>query len=169
MERLPYIDDHARPIGAPADRIWSALVHVMGRTTDLHLPGAVVKTWGIEHTGRRGDWNEDVTVGDSVFAFIVTAADSRRSLTLRGSHRFSTYELRFDLEPLAPGETLLRATTSAAFPGVSGRVYRALVIGSRGHVIAVRRILAAVARRAESAKERSRNRPQARRRPVGAE
>jgi hypothetical protein len=39
----------------------------------------------------------------------------------------------------------LRALTFAAFPGVHGKAYRALVIGSGGHRIVVRRMLKRVA------------------------
>ncbi len=40
--------------------------------------------------------------------------------------------------------TLLSARTYADFPGVGGRVYRALVVGSGAHVLAVRRMLRSV-------------------------
>jgi hypothetical protein len=43
----------------------------------------------------------------------------------------------------------LSAETRAEFPGRSGSAYRALVIGTRGHVLAVNSILRAVRRRAE--------------------
>jgi hypothetical protein len=46
---------------------------------------------------------------------------------------------------VAPRRTRLRATTWAAFPGVAGTVYRALVIGTGGHRIVVRRILKRIA------------------------
>lgn len=39
----------------------------------------------------------------------------------------------------------MRAVTLAAFPGIHGRVYRALVIGSGGHRIVVRRMLQRIA------------------------
>ena len=41
---------------------------------------------------------------------------------------------------------MLRAHTFARFPGPHGRVYRLLVIDSRAHVLATRRILASVRR-----------------------
>jgi hypothetical protein len=121
MERPPYIDDHARTIGATPEHVWAAVVRFFGGD---------------------GRW------------FTVATAEPPRRLVLRGSHWFSIYELRFDLEPLEPGQTLLRATTFAAFPGITGRLYRMLVIGTRGHVLAVRRLLGAVAERAESAELR---------------
>jgi hypothetical protein len=43
------------------------------------------------------------------------------------------------------------AETRAVFPGLKGRVYRALVIGTRLHVLAVRRVLGGVSRRVRSA------------------
>jgi hypothetical protein len=41
---------------------------------------------------------------------------------------------------------VLTATTRAAFPGARGRAYRALVIGTRAHVLATRHMLHAVRR-----------------------
>jgi hypothetical protein len=65
-----------------------------------------------------------------------------RLLRLRGSHAFSIYELRFEVEALEGGErTRVRAVTSAAFPGRLGSMYRALVIGSGAHAVVVRRFL----------------------------
>ncbi|HSS75303.1 MAG TPA: hypothetical protein VLV54_01030 [Thermoanaerobaculia bacterium] len=74
----------------------------------------------------------------------------RSTLALRGRHRFSRYELAFDVAPNPDGVTL-SARTSAVFPGIAGRAYRALVIGSGGHQIIVRRMLEQIARSAERA------------------
>ena len=52
---------------------------------------------------------------------------------------------------MAPDRTELRARTDAVFPGPLGWGYRLLVIGSGGHAVAVNRMLARVARRAERA------------------
>jgi hypothetical protein len=46
------------------------------------------------------------------------------------------------------GDWRVTAHTSAAFPGLAGRAYRALVIGTGGHRIVVKQLLRAVARRA---------------------
>ena len=72
-------------------------------------------------------------------------------LALAGRHRFSRYALVFELEATGPGRTCIRARTWAAFPGILGRVYRALVIGTGGHRIVVGRLLRRVERRAGSA------------------
>ena len=68
-----------------------------------------------------------------------------------GEHRFSRYALIFRLTETAAGPVRLSAETRAEFPGVQGRVYRTLVIGSRGHVIATHSILRNRCRRASRA------------------
>ena len=45
------------------------------------------------------------------------------------------------------GSTSLHAHSYAEFPGVHGRVYRALVIGTRAHVVATNHMLRSVRRR----------------------
>jgi hypothetical protein len=54
----------------------------------------------------------------------------------------------FTLEPLEGARCQLRAETRAAFPGLAGRGYRALVIVTRGHLLVVLSMLAAVRARA---------------------
>jgi hypothetical protein len=72
-------------------------------------------------------------------------------IELSGRHRFSRYRLVFTVTPgPSPHSSRLRATTYAAFPGPHGAAYRLLVIGSRLHVLATRRMLGAVAARAIS-------------------
>ncbi|WP_193364277.1 hypothetical protein [Mycobacterium xenopi] len=55
----------------------------------------------------------------------------------------------FEVEPDGPGQTRVRSATWAAFPGMHGQVYRALVIGTGTHRVVVRRILRRIARRAQ--------------------
>ena len=81
--------------------------------------------------------------------FAVSAAGDDE-IVLEGRHHFSTYALVFRLDPDSPGTTCLRAETRASFPGLTGGVYRALVIGTRGHVLGTRRLLESVRRRAEA-------------------
>lgn len=82
--------------------------------------------------------------------FEIAERASPDRLALVGRHRFAHYQLAFDLTEAAGGTTHLRATTHAEFPGVRGRIYRALVIGTRLHVVATTRILRAIRRCAES-------------------
>jgi hypothetical protein len=66
-----------------------------------------------------------------------------------GEHRFSRYALVFRIDETPAGPVNLRAETRAEFPGRKGRAYMALVVGTRGHVVATKSILRAVRRRAE--------------------
>ena len=70
-------------------------------------------------------------------------------MALKGRHPFAAYRLVFELDP-EPGGVSLRALTFAAFPGLHGKLYRALVIGSGGHRFVVRRMLKRIAAQAYS-------------------
>ena len=70
---------------------------------------------------------------------------------MAGRHRFSRYVLLFELTRSPDHQTELNARTYAEFPGPHGRVYRALVISSRAHVIATLGILRTVGRRSLAA------------------
>lgn len=115
MERLPYIDEYA--IAVPADRAttWAAVLRAICR--DPHDPATVP------------------------FGFVLEEAAEPQRFALKGRHWFATYRLVFELGDLSNGATRLAAQTWAAFPGFKGRVYRALVIGSGGHRVVVRRML----------------------------
>ncbi|HEY2438534.1 MAG TPA: hypothetical protein VGH93_15235 [Solirubrobacteraceae bacterium] len=147
MQDLPYIDQHVTSVDTSPQQVWPALLATL-RTIGAGLPRPVIRAWGLEPGARRGDWDRSVAVGDSIVAFGVAGVDPPRSLTLRGRHRFSRYELRFEITDGPAGGSVLHAHTSATFPGLAGSAYRALVIGTGGHRVAVRRLLAAVARRA---------------------
>ena len=139
MERLPYIDEHTTRVSAPRERVWVALTEVMHRETRggdriAHLLGC---------DPAHGTPRFDGSVGQAIPGFRVVEAEPGSRLALRGRHRFSEYQLTFVLE-----DGRLRAQTHAAFPGVLGRLYRAAVIGTRGHRLVTRRLLQQVARRA---------------------
>jgi hypothetical protein len=151
MTRLPYVDEHAREIEASCDRVWAALVGTLSHAF-RRVPDRLATVWGLQPARRSGPWDGSVQPADTVPGFEVAEVVAPRWLVLRGGHRFSRYELRFELDTLASSRTRLRAQTHAAFPGLSGTAYRALVIGTGGHRIAVRRLLAQVAARAEHAR-----------------
>ena len=81
--------------------------------------------------------------------FRVASKVPEEELGLSGHHPFSRYALIFRIDDLGEGRTKLRAETRAAFPKLRGRIYRALVIGTRMHVLVTRRLLGATKRRAE--------------------
>jgi hypothetical protein len=79
--------------------------------------------------------------------FRVVGARPPEFLEARGSHRFSSYSLVFGLHEREEG-TLVCAETRAEFPGLRGAFYRAVVVGSRAHVLVVRRLLGVIEQRA---------------------
>jgi hypothetical protein len=148
METLPFIDDHVRSFEASADAVWTALIKTLRKSLRATLPRPVAQVWGLQQTSRVGAWKDSVSVGDSILGFTVAQCEPSRLLTLRGAHRFSRYELRFELQTSASGSVEVHAKTYAVFPGFLGMLYRALVIGSGGHRIVVRWILRRIARQA---------------------
>ncbi len=139
MEQLPYIDEHSQQIDAPVDAVWTALMKVLHRAMGgsarfARILGCDPAQGTTEFAGR---------LGEAVPGFRIVEAEPGRRLALRGRHRFSRYTLTFVLDG-----NQLRAQTHAAFPGILGRLYRAVVIGSGGHRILTRRLLRQVARAA---------------------
>lgn len=140
------MDEHSIAVDASPEQTWEALL----RTADVSLAspraGLGARVLGCEDTEPTGP--RPLAVGSTIPGFHVEVADPRRELALVGRHRFSRYALIFRLGPEG-GTTRVRAETRAEFPGVHGRAYRAMVIGTRMHVLATRRLLGAVKRRAE--------------------
>ncbi|MET0702320.1 MAG: hypothetical protein ABWY93_21920, partial [Mycobacterium sp.] len=119
MERLPYIDEHAITVPANRDATWRGLLTVMCR-----------------------DPRDPATVPPG---FVLDEAIPGERLVLKGRHPFSIYQLIFELAGPSADTTEVRAITLAAFPGLHGTLYRALVIGSGGHTVVVRRMLRRIA------------------------
>ncbi|MBF5041693.1 hypothetical protein FGE12_04775 [Aggregicoccus sp. 17bor-14] len=134
MEPLPFVDEHSRRVNATPERPWKALVGLVRSRMSDPAARAFVAAWRLEPAS----------------GFGIAEQVEPSQLTLRGRHRFSRYELAFHLEP-GPDGVIVSARTSADFPGLAGRTYRALVIGTRMHRFFVRQMLASVAREAERA------------------
>jgi hypothetical protein len=132
---LPYVDEHAREVEADAGEAWEALLVVVERSFGGARVARIARLLGCEDE----------------CGFHVARSEPPRELALVGRHRFSRYALIFRIDALGPGRSRVRAETRAEFPGLKGAGYRALVIGTRGHVLATRRLLGAVERRAERA------------------
>ena len=129
---LPFIDEHAVRIAASRDLVWQALERQV--TSSLRAAESSFLTRLLGTEPRAG--------------FEVAERVPTDHLILVGRHRFSRYQLAFELTDREDGATDLRARTHAEFPGVRGRVYRALVIGTRAHVVATTHILRSIRRRA---------------------
>jgi hypothetical protein len=146
-ERLPHVDEHSTVVDTGTEATWAALLHAAEGSFASPPTARIAGLLGCADTAASGP--RPLAPGSAFPGFHVEAAEPQRQLALAGSHRFSEYALIFRLEGQGENRTLLRAETRAEFPGIKGGAYRALVIGTRGHVLATRRILAAVKRRAE--------------------
>jgi hypothetical protein len=144
---LPFIDEFDAVMDAPAADVFVAVARRMGRSMEGPLARAASRALGCLHRG--ASYTVPPVEGQETNGFRVVAVEAPAKLVMEGEHRFARYRLSFFIEPLAPNRTRVSARTEAAFPGISGTFYRALVIGSGGHGIVVRRMLATVAARAE--------------------
>jgi hypothetical protein len=151
LDDLPFIDEHSRIVNASAQQTWDATRAVPARSLTGGLPAAFSHLLGCEQTELAG---EPGAVGSTLPGFRVSRSTAPGELALEGSHRFSRYQLTFRIDDLGDGRSRLRAETRAVFPGMRGQLYRTLVIGTRGHVLAVRRMLAAIGQRAEKGRVR---------------
>jgi hypothetical protein len=127
---LPHVDDHAIVIDRPRRQVWIALdqfvsKHLLGRSDTM-----VGRMLGVDPPG----------------GFELVDTEAEHELVLAGRHRFSEYRLSFQLADTGNGQTRLTAVTNATFPGLRGRLYRLVVIGSRGHAIIARRMLRSIGR-----------------------
>lgn len=145
-DALPFVDEHGVEVAAPPDAVWQALCRVAEGSFSSPFAGRFARLVGCESTGQAGP--RPLAEGSAFPGFVVARAEPGSQLALAGRHRYSDYALVFHLDGDG-GATRLRAETRAQFPGTSGRLYRAAVIGTRGHVLVTMRLLAAVKRLAE--------------------
>jgi hypothetical protein len=145
-ESLPHVDEHAVAIDAGGEEAWKGLLRIVEGSFGGGAAGRFARLLGCADMAASGP--RPLERGSTVPGFHVELAEPRRELALAGSHRFSRYALIFHLEERGAG-AVLRAETRAEFPGPHGRAYRALVIGTRVHVLVTRRLLDAVKQRSE--------------------
>jgi len=138
-EQLPFLDEHREQVDVPADVAWTALVGVLRRR--MGGAGTLARVLGCDPVD--GTPGFSGRVGETLPGFRVVDAEPGRRLALRGKHRFARYALTF----LIDGNQL-RARSEAAFPGIHGRLYRALLMGTGGHQLVTRGLLRHVARAA---------------------
>jgi hypothetical protein len=146
-DRLPYVDEHSAVVEATPAVTWDALLHVAEASMSSPVTPPLARLLGCADLAATGP--RPLTTGSAFPGFHVGEAVAPAKLELLGSHHFSNYALIFHLEEIEGGHMRLRAETRAEFPKLRGSVYRALVIGTRMHVLATRRVLTATQRRAE--------------------
>ena len=149
IAQLPYLDEHSVDIPRDPPEIWDSLLEALEGSFSGTAASAYARAVGcVDH---KSSGPRPLAEGSTIPGFRVVTAVPGRELVLAGRHRFSTYALIFRLEQLCPGCSQLRAETRAAFPGIAGTGYRLLVIGTKGHVIGMRRLLSAIRTRSERA------------------
>lgn len=146
INELPHVDEHAVDVAAGADDVWTTLLEFDKAFSGT---GAAAYARIVGCVDDRAFGPRPLTEGSSMPGFHVVAAVPRSELVLAGQHRFSSYALIFRIDELSARRSQLRAESRAAFPGVAGTVYRTLVIGTRGHVVVMRRLLSGIKRAAE--------------------
>jgi hypothetical protein len=145
-EHLPHVDEHTAVLDADVEEVWTALLRVVEASFSSRATAPIARALGCLDSEASGP--RPLAPGSTCPGFHVASAERPSELALAGRHRFSSYALIFRLEALGAGRTRLRAETRAEFHGLKGRIYRSLVIGSRGHVLVTRGMLSAVERRA---------------------
>ena len=145
---VPHLDEHEVTVAAGADEVWAGLVQSLDGTFSRRAAARYARAVGCADRAATGP--RPLAQGSTFPGFHVVRAIPPSELALAGRHRFSRYELVFRVEQLGPRRSRLRAESRAAFPGVAGRAYRLLVVGTRGHVLGVRGLLTGIKRAAEA-------------------
>lgn len=128
LDRPAYVDEHWITIeDEPVEAAW----HAVRRFADDLLARG------------EGSLLTRLLAPDPSEGFAVTDEQPPHLLSLAGRHRFSDYVLDLRVAAVHRGAQVT-AVTYADFSGARGRAYRAAVVGSRGHVVGVRRILAGI-------------------------
>jgi hypothetical protein len=128
---LPLLDSHSAVVQASQSAVWKAVrQYAYGLAQSDHV--VLGRVLGTEP--RSG--------------FELAEEIEGERLALVGRHRFARYRLVFDLDVEPSDATTLSVLSFAAFPGARGRLYRGLLMGTGGHVLAVRHMLRTIQRRA---------------------
>lgn len=141
---LPFIDEHQVLVNASTQAVWDALASQFSGSSK---PALTAYLRAISAEPRRSS-GKPLDFDATVPGFRVTDSTPAERVALTGRHRFSRYQLVFDLTA-RDGQTVVRARTYASFPGFLGAAYQRLVIKSGAHGLVTRRLLGAVRSRAE--------------------
>ena len=142
---LPFVDAPTQEIRASGEAAWEAIGAVMGGMSRRTQLGA--RLLGCSEQEAEGS---PTAAGATFPGWRVTQSVRPLNLVFEGEHRFSAYRLAYRGHRLGEERSMVTAETRAAFPGLKGTAYETAVIRSRLHVLAVRRLLGSIRRRAEA-------------------
>lgn len=143
---LPFIDRHSLEVAVPPEAVWRALLELLDRPPAGGLSAVFVRLLGCQDTARSGPG--PLALGSTLVGFHIDQFQPTHLLVLAGRHRFSRYQLTFELQAVGEARACLTVLTHAEFPGLLGRFYRLLVISSRIHLLVTRLVLGSIGRRA---------------------
>lgn len=146
LEQLPPIDEHSIEVEASAEAAFAALFPALESALGNRFAQGYCERVEALETETRGDLHHP---GGTLPGFTVTRAIAPVMLALAGKHRFAQYAVVFRVDLLPGQRSRVRLETRAQFTGRKGGFYRIGVLGTRGHVLFVRRILRSIKRRAE--------------------
>lgn len=146
LSEMPPIDEHSIEVDAPAEAAWAALFPTLGRAFNSRMSRRIARWLDCRDQIAEGDLRHP---GGTLPGFVVARSVAPVMLALMGVHRFSRYALVFRIDLLPGQRCRVRAETRATFPGAAGKAYKVGVIGTRGHVLVVRRMLKTLKKAAE--------------------
>lgn len=146
LEQLPPIDEHYIDVDAPAEVTYAALFPAIEHAFAGKFAQSHCERVGAMETEATGDLHHP---GGTLPGFTVTRAIAPVMLALAGEHRFAKYAVVFRIDLLPGQRSRVKLETRAEFCEGRGRIYRAAVIGTHGHVLVVNRMLRAIKRGAE--------------------
>jgi hypothetical protein len=149
---LPFVDAWTIDIEAPPRVVWDTLLaSVPGARSGLGLR-AWAALWGADPAESNGLASH--VLGAERPGFVVAEVVPTTTYALAGRHRFARYQVAFGITQRGAGYSRLTAETFASFPGMGGRLYRALVISAKSHALVMWVIMRVLRRRAERSARR---------------
>ena len=146
LEKLPPIDEHYIDVEAPAEATYAALFPTMESALGSKFSRSYCERIGALETEAHGDLHHP---GGTLPGFTVTRAIAPVMLALAGEHKYAKYAVVFRIDLLPGQRSRVRLETRAEFAAGKGKLYKAAVLGTRGHIIIVNRMLRSIKRRAE--------------------
>lgn len=146
LEQLPPVDEHYIEVEAPAEATYAALFPTLESALGSKFAHSYCERVGAAETETHGDLHHP---GGTLPGFTVIRAIAPVMLALSGEHKYAKYAVVFRIDLLPGQRSRVRLETRAQFAPRRGRLYKAAVLGTRGHVLIVNRMLRSIKRRAE--------------------